>query len=210
MSKFRGAGKWRTEGPVRTNTSSSIRGKISAPIIADDDEFPIRLPGTGIATPLGKGSMEKQMQLRSSNGSVQLLQPNRIASNGIVDSPRPSPSPPQPLHDPPPPPTHQPSALRTSIGSSPSGSNYGKPQRKKSSLGSVFRKLFGGKKRKDSSSSNPTAQGPGGKAGQHRSVSFDSNVDCWHLLMTAGPHCLKSKPQRHISYPETFCLLAHQ
>lgn len=183
MSKFRGAGKWKTDGPARTNTGSSIRGKISAPIIADDDEFPIRLPGTGIATPLGKDSMERQLQLRSSAGSGQILQPDRIASNGVASngiggSPRASP-PPQPLHEPPPPPTTQPTALRTSTASNPSGLNDGKPQRKKSSLGSMFRKIFGGKKRKDSSSSNTAAQGPDSfRAGQHRSVSSGSEAGC--------------------------------
>ena len=178
MSKFRGTGKWRIDGPVRTNTGSSIRGKISAPIIADDDEFPIRLPGTGIATPLGKDSMEKQLQLRSSAGSGQILQPDRIASNGIGDAPRASPSPPHPSHEPPPPPINQPSVLRTSTASTPSGTNDGKPQRKKSSLGSVFRKIFGGKRRKDSSSSSTAAQGPGGfRAGQHRSVSSGSSPE---------------------------------
>jgi hypothetical protein len=159
MSKFRGPTKWRTDGPVRTNTGSSIRGKISAPIIADDDEFPIRLPGTSIATPLGKES---------------------IASNGIGDSPpRASPPPPpQPAYEPPPVPTNQASTVRTSVASNGPVSNEGKPQRKKSSLGSVFRKIFGGKKRKDSSSSSTTTQGPGGfRAGQHRSVSSGSNTE---------------------------------
>lgn len=179
MSKFRGAAKWKTDGPVRTNTGSSIRGKISAPIIPDDDEFPIREPGTGIATSLGEDSMERQFPLRASAGSGQALQLDRIAPNVIENSPRVSPPPPQPSYDPPLPPTIQPSAIRTSMASNPPGSNDGKPQRKKSSLGSVFRKLFGGKKRKDRSTSSAAAQGPGGfKADQHRSVSIGTNVEC--------------------------------
>ena len=181
MSKFRGAGKWKADGPSRTNTGSSIRGKISAPIIADDEEFPIREPGTGIATPLGKDSMEGQFPQRTSTGSGQILPPNRIGSNGIEHSSRASPPPSQPAYEPPPPPTTQPSGLRNSMMSSSPSANDGKPQRKKSSLGSVFRKLFGGKKRKESSSSSTTAQSSGGfRAGQHRSVSSDSNVKCWH------------------------------
>lgn len=170
MSKFRGSGKWKPDGPARTNTGSSIRGRISAPIIAGDDEFPIRLPCAGIAAPLERDSMERQPQLRSSTSSGQILQPDRIAS------PRASPPPAQPSHEPPPPP-NQPSALRTSAVSNPLNSNDGKAQRKKSSLGSVFRKIFGTKKRKDSLSSRGGAQGPGDfRAGQHRSVSSSTNV----------------------------------
>jgi hypothetical protein len=172
MSKLRGAGKWKAEGPSRTNTGSSIRGKISAPITQDDDEFPIRLPGTGIATPLGKDSMERQrLQLRSSAGSAHTLQLD-LARVSAGDIPRSSPSPPQLAAEQTPPRTVQPSPLRISTASIPSTTNDGKPQRKKSSLGSVFRKIFG-KKRKESASSNGKAQGPGGsKAGQHRSVSL--------------------------------------
>ena len=177
MSKFRGAAKWRPDGPSPTNTGSSIRGKISAPIIADDDEFPIRLPGTGIATPLGEDSMDRPRQLRSSAGSGQILQPDRIASFGTGDAPRPSLSPPHPSHENPPPPTTKPSDFRPSTPSMPPDANAGKPHRKKSSLGSVFRKIFG-KKRKESLSSSAAAQRPGDfRAGQHRSVSSDSFAD---------------------------------
>src|SRR6187402_3399384 len=56
MSKFR-----------RQNTATSIRGKtISHPIpFPDDDEFPIRTPGTGIAMPLGSDA-ESQLRMRES------------------------------------------------------------------------------------------------------------------------------------------------
>lgn len=163
MSKFRGAGKWKPDGPARTSTGS-ILGKISAPIIADDDEFPIRLSGTGIASPLGEDSLKRELQLRSSTSSGQILQPDRIASPRASTSPQPS-------HDPPPPPPQdQPSALQYSAAGNASVSNDGKPHRKKSSLGSVFRKLFGTKKRKDISTSSGGAQG-GFPVGQHRRVS---------------------------------------
>jgi len=170
MSKFRASGKRMSDGPARSNTGSSIRGKISAPIIiADNDEFPLRLPGTGLPTPIEDVNMESQLALRNSTVSPTLLVPDAIG-----DVPRISlPPPPQPSYEPPPPPTNKPSVGRTSMGTiegNPSRSSYAKPQRKKSSLGSVLKKLFGGKKQRNSVSSNIIPQSPGGfKAGQYRS-----------------------------------------
>ncbi|KAG0651086.1 hypothetical protein D0Z07_2364 [Hyphodiscus hymeniophilus] len=192
MSKFRGAGIWKSDAPVRTNTGGSIRGRISAPIIVDDDEFPIREPGTGIATPLPKDSMERPFSLKSATGSVHDFQPECATSNGTGDSSRAS-LPPQPAYDPPPPPMDQPSALRNTMASSPSSLSNGKPHRKKSSLSAVFRRLFGAKKRKDSSSFNTTIQGPGGsKAGQHRS---DPSA------LTRNPKDLSPPQKRSASLP---------
>ena len=137
MSKFRG-GKRRTDGPSRANTGSSIRGRIGPPIpIPDDDEFPIRSPGTGIATPLATDGNERKFPLRSSTTAER-------------DSA-----------------AQQASTLRYSQISAPSGSSIEKPQRKKSSLKSVFGRLFG-KKRKPSNASNGQNGSP---ARQHRSVS---------------------------------------
>jgi hypothetical protein len=178
MSKFRGAGKWRNEGPVRTNTGSSIRGRIGPPIpIPDDDEFPIRSPGTGIATPLGNEALERQFRLRASTASEHdhALQQTDDAVVAPLEPAGQAPSPPtqttQVSQEAGVRRTNQPSALRNSQTSVPSGSSAGKPQRKKSSLRSVFGRLFG-KKRKDSNSSSTREQGAGGmRAGQHRSVS---------------------------------------
>ena len=178
MSKFRGSAKWKADTPRRTNTGASIRGKtISHPIpFADDDEFPIREPGTGIATPLGTEGIEKQLHSRASpvTRPRSSVQSDKISEAGLEEStPERTPSvPPQPSYSPPAPPHIQPSPLRNSITSVPSGSNEGKPQRKKSSLKSVFGRLFG-KKQRNGSASGPRAQGPSSvRAGQHRSVSI--------------------------------------
>jgi hypothetical protein len=153
MNKLRGAGRQRHESPALSNTGSSIRGRISAPIVADDDEFPIRLPGTGIATPLGVEGSEKQLQLRAppiSSPTVDALD-DAIRERGSESTPR------QSLHDPP---INQQNTVRVSTNSVPPASDEEKPQRKKSTLRGVFGRLFG-KKRRDKV-----------RAGQHRSVSF--------------------------------------
>lgn len=65
---------------------------------------------------------------------------------------------------------NQPSGLRNSIISVPDAPSINKPQRKKSSLRSVFGKLFGKKRKGSSSSSSNRASGSSDvRAGQHRS-----------------------------------------
>lgn len=184
MSKFRGAPKWRAEGPARTNTGSSIRGKtISQPIpFPDDDEFPIRTPGTGIALPLGADGIER---LRISTTASEL----NNAPHQTGDFTTGTRTPPMPRETPPPPPEaqvprtiqghkpNQPSGLRNSVAGVLDAPGIEKPQRKKSSMRSVFGRLFG-KKRKDSTSSNMGASGSSDvRAGQHRSVCYKSSID---------------------------------
>ncbi|KAE9381688.1 hypothetical protein N431DRAFT_491010 [Stipitochalara longipes BDJ] len=171
MSKFRGAGKWRSEGPSRTNTGSSIRGKISAPIPIPDDEFPIRSPGTGIAVPLGTDGVEARLR-----ASIATELDNTALQTGIpivstVDPKLPIQSTAgqaQPFREIQIPRTNQPSSQRDSGTSVPSGSSMGKPQRKKSSFRSALGRLFG--KRSKNGGTSPPEQGTSGmKAGQHRS-----------------------------------------
>ncbi len=185
MSKFRGAGKWRVEGPVRTNTGSSIRGKtISQPIpFPDDDEFPIRTPGTGIALPLGADGIER-LRLSTANSELD------NAPHQTDDFTSGTWTPPMPREAPPPPPEaqvpritqghkpNQPSGLRNSATSVLDAQSIEKPQRKKSSMRSVFGRLFG-KKRKDSTSSDKRAASGSSdiRAGQHRSVCYKSSLD---------------------------------
>lgn len=170
MSKFRG-GKWRPDAARR---SPSIRGKtISNPIpLTDDDEFPIRTPGAGIATPLGTEGLEKQLQLRSSSGLTRsdsaVLAENTALTDFAEASRAKTPSPPQPSYAPPSPPQAQSTLPRDSVVSKPPSPNDAKPQRKKSSLRSVLGRLFG-KKAKNGPS--PSTNPPDWKAGQHRSVS---------------------------------------
>ncbi|TVY80651.1 hypothetical protein LSUE1_G006509 [Lachnellula suecica] len=162
MSKFR--------SPGRTNTGTSIRGKIGPPIpMPDDDEFPIRTPGAGIATPLGDGIAEP-LGLRGSTATDYL-------THKIGTPPRDSP---EPIHDASVPAQSsieepfrraaQPSPLRTSMGTAPSKISSSKPQRKKSSLRSVLGKLFGKKRKSGSTTSNEKEQRASGlRAEQHRS-----------------------------------------
>ena len=173
MSKFRSPSKWRPDGITRTNTGGSIRGKIGPPIpIPDDDEFPIRTPGTGIATPLGTGSVEQPLGLRGSTATDRSLQQTGIAASGFTDRPQSASIPAQSSAEEPLRRTTQPSALRNSTASIPSRSSVGKPQRKKSSLRSVLGRLFGKKRKGGSTSSNEKDQSPSGvRADQHRSVS---------------------------------------
>lgn len=154
--------KYKPTGPSRT--ASSIRGKISAPIpIPDDDEFPIRSPGTGIATPLDVGGIDKQLHvpLVGHGIAVSDFSDTRAPSTTYTDSIAP--------------PRHVlPTGLRNSEISQPSvESSIEKPQRKKTTFKFVIGRLFGTKKGR-SASARSSAQNPStDKAGQHRSVSFD-------------------------------------
>ncbi|PQE03355.1 hypothetical protein CJF30_00005499 [Rutstroemia sp. NJR-2017a BBW] len=164
MSKFTKTGTWKPETTGRTNTGSTIRGKISAPIpIQDDDEFPIRSPGTGIATPLGsrtsdglekvmRGSAisgresgltqgENGMGMGMGMGMGSYVEPTRRIGSSPQASGRPSYN------------TYRrPETISAMRSPSPIGATSrsvtSKPQRKKSTLRGVFGKIFG-KKRKD-------------------------------------------------------------
>ncbi|KAH8602787.1 hypothetical protein B0O99DRAFT_679773 [Bisporella sp. PMI_857] len=156
MSRFRG----KKASPLRTNTGS-IRGvKISAPIPFPDDEFPIREPGTGIATPLGDDGHEKQLQLSNARPDSDALpaQTTSVYSEETAEGTEATPIA-QSSREPPEPVTQVVPAIQPS--SSPSSA--GKPQRKKSTLGGVFRKLFGKKPK------NNVPAGSGTRAEQHRS-----------------------------------------
>ncbi|KAK6603107.1 hypothetical protein H4I96_05875 [Botrytis cinerea] len=157
MSKFTKSGTWKTEATGRTNTGSTIRGKISAPIpIQDDDEFPIRSPGTGIATPLGSlnsDGIEKVMRGSAISGRDSALAHGDTGTGSYIEPPRrigtsPLPSD-RPSYNAPSRRTEDYSIPRSSspVGR-PSGSILSKPARKKSTFKGVFGKIFG-KKKKD-------------------------------------------------------------
>lgn len=154
--------KRKKEGPARSNTGSSIRGKISAPIPIDD-EFPIRSPGTGIATRLGNDGLDMQ-GLRYSMASDRpasvlsrdmstTFSPARQSYEAPLATARRAP---------------QPSGLRSSELSMPTSPDNTSPQRKKSTFKSAFSKIFG-KKQKSAVPGN-IANGP--RHEQHRSVSL--------------------------------------
>ncbi|EKD11834.1 uncharacterized protein L3040_008989 [Drepanopeziza brunnea f. sp. 'multigermtubi'] len=151
MSKLRAAGK-RREEPARTNTGSSVRGKtISQPIpFPDDDEFPIRAPGTGIALPLDAEGIERlRASTPATNEPDKTSPPNGNAVSEFTP-PREAPSPPHEAqirratqgHKP-----NQPSRLRNSVTSVPHSASTEKPQRKKTSMRSVFGRIFGKKQK---------------------------------------------------------------
>lgn len=183
MSPFRASGKWKSDGPNRTNTGSSIRGRIGPPIpFPDDEEFPIRAPGTGIATPLGDNNaqeQQQQMQLTPSAAAElehTIQQPGIAVGDFIVPTEAttvpatarvPSLREGSSRHTSP----IQPSALRNSTTTPPSKSSMVPPQRKKSSLKSVFGRIFGKKRKSAASTLNGRESPMAARAGQHRSVS---------------------------------------
>lgn len=155
--------KYKASAPSRANTASSIRGKISAPIpIPDDEEFPIRSPGTGIATPLGNEGIDKQLRspigIHQTGIAVSDFSEIRASSTqrSYAEQPR-----------------HVlPTTLRNSQTSQPTeGSSIEKPQRKKTTLKSVLGRLFGTKKGKAGASRSSTQNTNRARLDQHRSVS---------------------------------------
>ncbi|CAG8950381.1 hypothetical protein HYFRA_00006874 [Hymenoscyphus fraxineus] len=183
MSPFRASGRWKSDGPNRTNTGSSIRGRIGPPIpITDDEEFPIRAPGAPRALPLSDGNGQEQQLAPSPAMEVEHIihqQPGVAVDDFIVQTDAaPTSAPP-----PPPPPLpipsveegstmhtslEQPSTLRNSTTTAPSKDSMVVPHRKKSSLKTVFGRLFG-KKRKSTAvtlSESPFTD----REDQHRSV----------------------------------------
>ncbi|KAL3423744.1 hypothetical protein PVAG01_05491 [Phlyctema vagabunda] len=161
-------GKWKSDGPARANTSASIRGNISAPIPkADDDEFPIRSPGTSIAMPVD--SVDRHQGIR---GSTVSGRPTSALSRDIsatVPSTRSS-------HESPPAARRaiQPSGLRNSEISMPTTIEDQPPQRKKSSLRSALGRLFG-KKRKSIGVEENELSPKESRKDQHRSDPYMLN-----------------------------------
>ena len=168
-----------TEATGRTNTGSTIRGKISAPIpIQDDDEFPIRSPGTGIATPLGSlnsDGIEKVMRGSAISGRDSALAHGDIGTGSYIEPPRRMGTTPLPSDRP----SYNAHSRRTedysvprssSPVSRPSESTLSKPARKKSTFKGVFGKIFG-KKKKDAATNKKQSVGALQSEQHHRSVS---------------------------------------
>lgn len=179
MKKFKGAGR-KPSVLSRSNTTSSVRGKISAPIpiATTDDEFPIRESGTDI----DQEGAEKQQRSPSTPLPLDTSQHEKAEEADITvpaeESLRPSPPLPEPTVPSQETPIYQArqvSSLRGSGASNPSGSSLEKPQRKKSTLRTVLGRLFG-KKRKSGGSANGIPE-ESARAGQHRSVSVLCYID---------------------------------
>jgi hypothetical protein len=204
MKKFKGAGR-KPATLSRSNTTSSIRGKISAPIPhpTADDEFPIREPGTSIATPLGHEDFERHLRSPPTPLQVDIAQHEKPEEEDMPapaeELSRAAPSvhtSTVPSQETPIPQARQSSPLRGSGVSNPSGSSLEKPQRKKSTLRTVLGRLFG-KKRKSDSSAN-RIQEESARAGLHRSVSIICyiNLSCM-LTPFRIPLLFESQAARH-------------
>jgi hypothetical protein len=184
MKKLRSVGR-KPAIPSRSNTISSIRGKISAPIpiSAADDEFPIRTPGTGIAMPLDQEGLEREPRAAPTPLQLETVKQEEADVLASVDEPsRAAPSTPPsmaPSHENPAPQARQVSPLRGSGVSNPSGSSMEKPQRKKSTLRTVLGRLFGKKRKSDNSANGHHGASP--RAGLHRSVSMNNHATNYEL-----------------------------
>ncbi|EPE27710.1 hypothetical protein GLAREA_04501 [Glarea lozoyensis ATCC 20868] len=169
MSKFRASGKWNGDAPSRE--TGSIRGKtISNPIPIEDEDFPIRTPGTGIAVPIGSKG-EEQIRLRSSNSPdlESIMERPALPVGAPADHLESTSVAAKPLEEKPARRTSPPRAPRMSTTSVPSKINMEAPQRKKSSLRTVFGKLFGKKRKSVASTTTAPSQDGGDRADQHRS-----------------------------------------
>jgi hypothetical protein len=166
MNKLWGQGR-KGEELART---TSIRGKISAPIpiVTDDDEFPIRSPGPGFATPFAHEGEEKQPPVPDTSD-------RKVGARGEVDA---DVSPKAPTHRPDPIETSHGNLRRiTSDGSkfresgliSP-GMHPEKLERKKGSFRSAIGRLFG-RRRKNGGSSPKNGQKTPSKLGHGHHIS---------------------------------------
>jgi hypothetical protein len=172
MRKSRGSGLSPVL-PSRTNTGSSIRGKISAPIPLTDDEFPILTPRMGVAVPIGFVGTGKQLRSPTPPLQLNFAQDEEtkvsVPAQELLRIEMPEPTSTTPSHEIPTPQARRVSPLRGSDASNPPERYVGKPQRKKSTLRSVFGRLFG-RKRKSGSSAG-VLQGDSERTDLHRSVS---------------------------------------
>jgi hypothetical protein len=180
-------------GRSKTGPGQSIRGKISGPYPIPnpiDEEFPIRNPGTGIASPLGVEGKDYQLQAPPGESSstapaaVSALRPEVVPdmTTELVVVPSGSsptnilPAAPTTITSPPrrtnPTSTFRYSAVSASTERTTQSKDG--PQRKKSTIRSALGRLFG-RKRKNGSQGSSEISRISALAGssQHRSVSLD-------------------------------------
>ena len=175
MKKSRGSGLSPII-PSRTNTGSSIRGRISAPIPLTDDDFPISTPRVGVAVPIGFAGTGRQLrsptppfrQDFAQDEETKVSVPAQESSRTEISEPTSATA----SHEVPTPRARRVSPLRGSDARNSPEQYVEKPQRKKSTLRSVFGRLFG-RKRKSGSSAG-VLQVISERADLHRSVSQSS------------------------------------
>lgn len=168
----------------RTDTGPTVRGKpISSPIpFSDSDEFPFKSHGPSISISREPEDIEKQLL----DERPASLEPQSLPVGDEKDAPTETRSieslsepAPQPSYAPPAPPpavpsapsTPQPSHVRISTVTVSSNATAERPRRRKSTLRSVFGKLFGKKNKENRPSTIPEEGTADTRAGLHRSVS---------------------------------------
>ncbi|EFQ26320.1 hypothetical protein CGRA01v4_05432 [Colletotrichum graminicola] len=201
----------------RSQTGQSIRGKISGPIpipSPSDDEFPMRNPGTGIATTLAAAADMKEQQLLPPQAEPRAGSIVSVAQPEVTPAPRtdsvvaPARSARSRSASPPASATHgnsPQSQRRTNISSNlrysavsassgQTGESRDRPQRKKSTLRGALGKLFGRKKK----------TGSQGSADSQR-ISTYNNASNQHKSqdLSALSRVTEAEPKRSVSLPIT-------
>jgi hypothetical protein len=175
MSRF-GPSGWKANTLKRANTNrSSIRGRISGPIqiMVENEEFPTRTRGATITTPFGLEDIEEQLRTPKSNVNVQHVEPfSRDMDEPSMAASEAASFPTSPI------PVLQAAQVtppREAMASISLESNMERPRRTRSSIRSVFGRLFGRKNKNGVSvRSNGTPTELGG-VGLHHSVSCVCN-----------------------------------
>ncbi|KAF6840779.1 hypothetical protein CMUS01_03812 [Colletotrichum musicola] len=221
MGLFKSANPPNPNPPSRSMTGQSIRGKISGPIPIPspaDDEFPMRNPGTGIATPVTAGDMREQQmhppQAEPATASIVSVPRPDVSQAPATDAAAVPPgsggsasgsSPTSASHG------HSPQSQRrtnasnlrysvVSASSEQTGVSRDRPQRKKSTLRGALGKLFGRKKKSNSQGSydsqrvsvyNPSNNNQNQNQNQHKSD------------ITTLNRVKESEPKRSASLPIT-------
>ncbi|KAK1985369.1 hypothetical protein LZ30DRAFT_584302 [Colletotrichum cereale] len=199
----------------RSLTGQSIRGKISGPIpipSPSDDEFPMRNPGTGIATPLAAADMKEQQlfppQAEPRAGSiVSVAQPEVTPAPRTDSVVAPARSAGSRSTSPPPSGTHgtSPQSQRrtnvssnlrysaVSVSSEQTGESRDRPQRKKSTLRGALGKLFGRKKK----------TGSQGSTDSQRISTYNASNQHKSQDISALSRVNEAEPKRSASLPIT-------
>jgi hypothetical protein len=170
MRKLKGAGP-KPAQLARNNMTGSIRGRISAPIPLADDDFPISTPRAAVSAPMEFGESMQQRRDISPPSHVDLdRDEERNLAGPVGQQSREGPSVPPSTA-----PSYQERVPQARKVSPFRGSNVGhksnldNPRRKKSTMRTVFGRLFG--KRRKSLTSTSANAASNSRAGLHRSVS---------------------------------------
>ncbi|KAK1600409.1 uncharacterized protein LY79DRAFT_664699 [Colletotrichum navitas] len=200
----------------RSQTGQSIRGKISGPIpipTPSDDEFPMRNPGTGIATPLAAAADMKEQQLLPPQAEPRAGSIVSVVHPEVTPAPRtdsvvaPARSARSRSASPPASTTHgnsPQSQRRTNIStnlrysavsasSEQTGESRDRPQRKKSTLRGALGKLFGRKKK----------TGSRGSTDSQRISTYNASNQHKSQDLSALSRVTEAEPKRSVSLPVT-------